>query len=263
MKIGWAILCIVCMQGCGSSTGSSVNRGLTNEARPISTTAFTALVRDFEAGYFAAVSFPEVNALPSVGSGSYSGKLAFDFAGDARGTATADLDMQIDFASGRVSGDAQNFAFARDNESPTSASGTLNVSGVAEGGRLSADVEGVLSGPPRGLLRHLDATATLQGGFRGLNGRPERVAGNLNGEFTGSSKLTITYGLGVTVLQAPQRGRNSRHSSPRSMLVRSPEPAPLRRSGPSTSRRPRTPPGSEGRTIRGSASARPRPWPPE
>jgi hypothetical protein len=194
MKVGWILLFTLCIQGCGASSGSGVAEGPNNEARPISSTAFTALVRDFDTGYFAAVSFPELNALPSVGSGSYLGKMAFDFAGDARGSAFADLDLKVDFGSGRVVGDARNFAFVKENEAPAGVSGTLDASGTAQGARLIAQLAGVLGGSPNGSFRHLEATATLQGSFRGLNGRPERVAGTLEGGFTGSSNVAITAG---------------------------------------------------------------------
>jgi hypothetical protein len=171
-----------------------VTRGPNHDAKPVAISEFSEIVRDFERGYIAAVAFPELNALPSVGSGSFLGKLAFDFAGDSRGTAVADLNLQVDFGSGRVAGSASNFAIAQNDEPPTSVSGSLGVSGGTQGGLLAARLNGSLSGPPQGTYRDLEVAAKLRGSFRGLNGQPDRVAGTVEGDFGGSSNLEITAG---------------------------------------------------------------------
>jgi hypothetical protein len=192
MRAAYLLVCASFVSACGSDSGH--DRGINSIERSVSQSEFASRIKEFESGYRAAVAFPEFASLPVAGAGVYAGQLAFDYAGDARGTAHANLKLDVDLESGKVTGRAGQFAFSSADGATDVLSGSLEVAGQARDGGLIADLEGVLNGPSSGPYRQISGTAELQGAFRGLNGRAEKIAGTMDGTFQGSSSLDITSG---------------------------------------------------------------------
>jgi hypothetical protein len=193
------------LHGCGLGSGEGLDShgGISTQIESISSSEFRRGIQDFEEGYLAAMAFSELDSQPSAGTGLFEGQMAFDYSGDDRGSASSTLTLGINFGSGEVTGRAAQFAFASAEGTVTAMSGSLAVSGLAQDGRLMADVEGSLDGPPSGPYRQLSGNGQLQGSFRGLRDRPVNVAGTLGGTFEGSTSLEITAGAFFAVALAP------------------------------------------------------------
>jgi hypothetical protein len=192
MRIACIVACSILLHGCGS--GPISEPSMSSGVATISTSEFRSRIQGFEEGYLTATAFPEVISSPTSGSATFAGQLAFDYGGDNRGTAHANLSMNVEFGSGEVRGRADQFALAASEGTTTTLSGGLDVMGRTRLGQVDADLEGSLAGPASGPYRVLSGTVNLDGSFRGLNNSAEMVVGTIAGSLDGSSSLSITSG---------------------------------------------------------------------
>ena len=145
----------------------------------------------------AAASPTPLASLPAGGSASYDGVVAASVSGDYVGSLYADLAMNIDFASGSITGQVTNADLVDDDtgEVVQNLDGTLTVTGGQAGGVVSAVATGVLvatsSGPVSGSGT---ANLGLLGDIRTDTSSADTVYGTATGSVTGDLDLGLSDG---------------------------------------------------------------------
>ena len=171
-------------------------------AKPIPATFTPADVTSSHATYTTLAALPATSgaAMPVAGSASYTGLMSGDFNGSssASGGFLGNLALNVNFASGQVSGAATNFNFIDIDGTPVqTAGGRLTVSGNAVGNTLAATANGALTAVYKIFKGSATFNLALGGTFRTNATAADTITGAMTGYGSGNAYGQAIY-LGVT-----------------------------------------------------------------
>lgn len=184
------LLIFAAVAGCG---GGAAEKADLNQTRP--PVAFASLEAEATQLHatWDAVSFTDPATLPMSGRGQYDGVIQMDIQQGARRTVlNGDLQLNVNFATEKISGRADRFVDPADN----AYSGALTVTNSvmdrgadpATGFTYQTDLTGRLDGNGQ----TIDVNAGLSGDFRGV--QPDATTGIVQGSVSGTGGAGFVYG---------------------------------------------------------------------
>lgn len=173
---------------------NSVAEGMSPVPTPQSEEDFTEAFASFSERYASAVSLPELQVAPAVGTASFAGELALDLSGDVVGTAIASLRLMVDFSRNEVTGTTEDFLLAVVHGDVFDLPGSLAVSGALQGHDLAGRMNGQVQVPGSAGSEGMEADLALVGLLRGFDTTATAATGSVTGEFRGSRVLEVSNG---------------------------------------------------------------------
>jgi hypothetical protein len=136
-----------------------------------------------------------VLSVPTSGTAAYSGAMAADVSGDYTGSMYGDLAMNVDFASGDVTGQISHVDLVdQSGYTVENMDGTLAIAGSQVAGIVATAATGTLTGLSGPVVGAGVANFALGGTLRDDTGTADAVYGSVTGNVTGNYTLDLANG---------------------------------------------------------------------